>query len=173
MADHRSSGKHEDLGPTATSALGDAYDNALRSLQRRGGDPLLRYSLARHLMAAAFAGELRPDLLRERGITYVTKWFEQSDSRGDFSCCWRAPAASWQTVTRIELGEILLAEAQKAVPAHTSYPGHVSVFALPELQELCANWTVQGFTLWTSDTEVCRQSLGAAERPLKYGYRVV
>jgi hypothetical protein len=77
-----------------------------------------------------------------------------------------------RTVTRTQLGEILLALAQKAVPAHPDYPGHVNVYALPHKADLGPNWTIQGFTPWTSDSERCRQSLGAAERELKNGYRV-
>jgi hypothetical protein len=141
-------------------------------VQSRAGDtyPLLRILLARHLMAAAFAGERHPDLLCERAVTYVAKWFETVRSREDG---WKAPAATTIPVTRIELGEILLAEAQKAVPAHTSYPGHVTVYALPKLAGLGPNWTIQGFTPWTADIEKCRQYLGAAERELKNSYRVV
>jgi hypothetical protein len=77
-----------------------------------------------------------------------------------------------KSVTRIELEEILLAEAQKAVPAHTSYPGHVTVYAQEDLPGLCPNWTIQGFTPWTANAEECRVSLGAAERELKNSYRV-
>ena len=82
------------------------------------------------------------------------------------------PAPLMKSVTRIELGEILLAEAQKAVPAHTSYPGHVTVYAQEDLSGLCPNWTIQGFTPWTANAEECRVSLGAAERELKNSYRV-
>ncbi len=75
MADYRSSRKHEDLDPSATSAVGAAYDTALQSLQS-GGAELLRYSLAHHLMKAAFAGERdaifsvnAPPLTSRRGST--------------------------------------------------------------------------------------------------------
>jgi hypothetical protein len=77
MADYRSSRMHEDLGPSATSALGAAYDAALQSLQPgHGEEPLLRYSLACHLMKAAFDGEHDADLLRERASAYVVEWFK-------------------------------------------------------------------------------------------------
>ena len=78
MAGYRSSRMHEDLGPRATSALGAAYDAALQSLQSGRGEEhtLLRYSLACHLMKAAFAGEHDADLLRERASAYVTEWFK-------------------------------------------------------------------------------------------------
>ena len=79
MAYYQSSLMHEDLGPAATSALGAAYDAALQSLQAGGAEEhiLLRYSLATHLMRAAFRGELDADLLRERASAYVTEWFKQ------------------------------------------------------------------------------------------------
>ena len=78
MDDYRSSRMHEDLGPRATSALGAAYDAALRSLQNGDDEEhtLLHYSLACHLMKAAFAGEHDADLLRERASAYVTEWFK-------------------------------------------------------------------------------------------------
>ena len=69
MADYRSPRMHQDLGASATSALGAAYDAALQH-------SLLRYSLACHLMKAAFAGEHDADLLRERASAYVTEWFK-------------------------------------------------------------------------------------------------
>ena len=74
MADDRT----HDLGPGATSALGAAYDNALRSLPPKAFEDysLLRYWLARHLITAAFAGEKEPDVLRKRAIAYVDKWFK-------------------------------------------------------------------------------------------------
>jgi hypothetical protein len=67
-----------DLGPSATSALGAAYESALQSLPPEAFEdyPLLRNWLARHLIAAAFAGEQEPDALRRRAITYVEKWFK-------------------------------------------------------------------------------------------------
>src|SRR5687768_7722809 len=67
-----------DLGPSATSALGAAYESALQSLTPEAFEnyPLLRYWLARHLIAAAFAGEQEPDALRGRAIAYVEKWFK-------------------------------------------------------------------------------------------------
>ncbi len=76
MADYRSSRMHEDLRPRATSALGAAYDAALQSSGRRGDEHLLlHYSLACHLMKAAFAGEQEAGLLRERASAYVVEWF--------------------------------------------------------------------------------------------------
>jgi hypothetical protein len=76
MADYRSSRMHEDLGPRATSALGTAYDAALKSFELTGDDhALLRYSLACHLIKAAFRGEQDADLLRERATAYVNEWF--------------------------------------------------------------------------------------------------
>ena len=74
MADYRSSRMHEDLDPSATNAVGAAYDTALQALQS-GGAELLRYSLAHHLMKAAFAGERDADLLGERATAYVETWF--------------------------------------------------------------------------------------------------
>jgi hypothetical protein len=73
MADDRI----HDLGPSATSAVGAAYESALQSLPPKACEdyPLLRYWLARHLIAAAFAGEQEPDALRGRAIAYVEKWF--------------------------------------------------------------------------------------------------
>jgi hypothetical protein len=77
MADYRSSRMHEDLGPRATSALGAAYDAALQSPELRSDEhALLRYSLACHLVKAAFAGEQDAGLLRERARAYVTEWFK-------------------------------------------------------------------------------------------------
>jgi hypothetical protein len=78
MADYRSSRMHEDLGPSATSALGAAYDAALQSLQPEHGEEhtLLRYSLSCHLVKAAFDGEHDADLLRERARAYVVEWFK-------------------------------------------------------------------------------------------------
>ncbi len=77
MANYRSSRMHEDLGPRTTSALGTAYDAALQSSELNGEEhTLLRYSLACHLMKAAFDGEQDADLLRERASAYVTEWFE-------------------------------------------------------------------------------------------------
>jgi hypothetical protein len=77
MADYRSFRMHQDLGPSTISALGAAYDGALLPLHPDGGDDyeLLRYSLACHLMKAAFGGEQNADLLRERATAYVTEWF--------------------------------------------------------------------------------------------------
>lgn len=78
MAHHRSSQIERDLGPSATSALGAAYDNALQSLPPEAFQDyqLLRYWLARHLIAAAFAGEREPAALQKRAIAYVEKWFK-------------------------------------------------------------------------------------------------
>ena len=68
---------HEDLGASVTSALGAAYDAALQSLPGRDEEHiLLRYSLACHLMKAAFGGEQDAGLLRERASAYVTEWFK-------------------------------------------------------------------------------------------------
>ena len=173
MASDRSSTAHEDLDPRATRALGAAYDFVLQSLTPEAPDTcgLLRYSLARYLVSIAFGGDRDPDILRERAVAYVARWSETRTPSKDFGFG-RMRGASRRSVTRIELGEILLAEAQKAVPAHTTYPGHVNVYALSHLSDLGPNWTIQGFTPWTSDTEKCRQSLGAAERELKNIYRV-
>jgi hypothetical protein len=171
MASDRSSTVHEDLDPRATRALGAAYDLVLQSITPQAPDTcgLLRDSLARYLVSIAFGGDRDPDILRERAIAYVARWSETRTPSEEFG---RMRGASRRSVTRIELGEILLAEAQKAVPAHSSYPGHVNVYAVPHMPGLGPNWTIQGFTPWTSDTEKCRQSLGAAERELKNGYRV-
>jgi len=78
VADYRSSRMHEDLGPSATSALGAAYDRALQFFQFEHGEEhtLLRYSLACHLVKAAFRGEQDADLLRERAAAYVEEWFK-------------------------------------------------------------------------------------------------
>jgi hypothetical protein len=77
MAQFKSSGIHEDLAPTATSALAAAYDAALRSFELDGEEhTLLRYSLAYHLVKSAFAGEQNADLLRERASAYVQEWFK-------------------------------------------------------------------------------------------------
>jgi hypothetical protein len=63
---------HEDLGPKVTSALGAAYDAALQLPELSGDEhTLLRYSLACHLVKAAFGGEHDADLLRERAVAYV------------------------------------------------------------------------------------------------------
>lgn len=76
MAHYRSFGMNEDLGPQATRALGAAYDATVQSL--RGEEyELLRYSLACHLVKAAFAGERDPDLLRARANAYVAEWFRE------------------------------------------------------------------------------------------------
>ena len=76
MADYRSARMHEDLGPSVTSALGAAYDAALQSHHLHDEEhTLLRYSLACHLMKAAFRGEHDADLLRERARGYVAEWF--------------------------------------------------------------------------------------------------
>ena len=76
MADYRSYRMHKDLGPRATSALGAPYDAALQSLHSGEDHTLLRYSLACHLLKAAFGGEQDPDLLRERARAYVGEWFK-------------------------------------------------------------------------------------------------
>jgi hypothetical protein len=77
MADYRSSRMHEDLGPRVTSALGAAYDAALQLSQLSGDEhTLLRYSLACHLVKAAFGGEQDADVLRERASAYVVEWFK-------------------------------------------------------------------------------------------------
>jgi hypothetical protein len=173
MASDRSSTVHEDLDPSATRALAAAYDSVLQSLQPEPPDTcgLLHYSLARYLVSVALGGDRDPDVLRERAMAYVARWSETRTLLAEFGSG-RMRGASRRSVTRIELGEILLAQAQKAVPAHASYPGHVNVYALPDISDLDPNWTIQGFTPWTSDTERCRQSLGAAERELKNIYRV-
>jgi hypothetical protein len=74
MADHQSS--RSDLDPSVTSALGAAYDSVLESLQSEGAE-FLRYSLARHLMNAAFAGERDPDRLQECANMFVRKCLDQ------------------------------------------------------------------------------------------------
>ena len=76
MADYQSSHMHEDLGPRATSALGAAYDAAVQCLHSGEEHTVLRYSLACHLMKAAFGGEQDADLLRERASAYVAEWFK-------------------------------------------------------------------------------------------------
>ena len=80
MADDRI----HDLAPSATSALGAAYESALQSLPPQAFEDysLLRYWLARHLIAAAFAGEQEPDALRRRAIAYVAKWFKPPVAHG-------------------------------------------------------------------------------------------
>jgi len=70
MAEYQKPQTPRDLGPSATCALGAAYDTALQSHPSE----LLRYSLARHLMNAAFAGEMDPDRLRNRASAFVTNW---------------------------------------------------------------------------------------------------
>lgn len=76
MASYRPSHMHEDLGPRATSAMGAAYDAALQSPELGGEEhPLLRYSLACHLVKAAFSGDEDPYLLQERANAYVAEWF--------------------------------------------------------------------------------------------------
>src|SRR5215212_1070865 len=91
-----------------------------------------------------------------RVIPYV-EVVRDTHTTGDFGGCGTMRATSMRSVTRIQLGEILLAHAQKAVPAQADYPGHVNVYALPHKADLGPNWTIQGFTPWTSDTERCRQ----------------
>jgi hypothetical protein len=70
MAEYQTPQTPKDLGPSATGALGAAYDTALQS----HASELLRYSLARHLMNAALAGEMDPDRLRERASAFVANW---------------------------------------------------------------------------------------------------
>jgi len=69
MAVHRSVHTH-DLGPSVTSAVGAAYDSVLQSLESEGAGGL-RYSLARHLLNAAFEGERDADRLHERAAAFV------------------------------------------------------------------------------------------------------
>ena len=70
MAEYQQPQTPKDLGPSATCSLGAAYDSALESHTSE----LLRYSLARHLMNAAFAGEMDPDRLRKRAGAFVANW---------------------------------------------------------------------------------------------------
>ena len=173
MANDRATSIH--LGPDATTALASAFDSALQAFHSGGGEgyPLLRYLLARHLMYAAFAGERHPDHLRERAIAFVAECLRRSTAGDDFDLC-EALQASTKSVTRLELGEILLTEAQKALPpCDPIYSGHVNVYAVDGRSDAGPNWTIQAFTPWTSDIEQCRQSLGAAERNLKNEYQVI
>ncbi len=71
MADHHSLQSH-DLGPSVTSAVGAAYDSVLQSLESEGAE-VLRFSLARHLVNAAFEGERDSDRLQERAVVFVRK----------------------------------------------------------------------------------------------------
>jgi hypothetical protein len=73
MANYLSSRIKQDLGPSVTSALGAAYDATLQSVQSETAE-FFRYSLARHLMNAAFAGERDPELLQQRASAYVQNW---------------------------------------------------------------------------------------------------